>query len=52
MDAVTSMNALSPLDGRYWAKVQSLGNFFSEGALFRYRVLVEVEYFIALVRLY
>jgi adenylosuccinate lyase len=40
--------ALCPLDGRYIEKVQSLRNYFSETAFFRYRVLVEVEYLIAL----
>ncbi|OFX78455.1 MAG: adenylosuccinate lyase [Bacteroidetes bacterium GWE2_29_8] len=40
--------AISPIDGRYWKGVESLKNYFSEYALIRYRVLVEVEYFIAL----
>ncbi|KAL6048299.1 Adenylosuccinate lyase [Balamuthia mandrillaris] len=43
--------AVSPLDGRYWDKVSSLGDYFSEYALIKYRIQVEVEYFIALVEL-
>ena len=43
-----SLNAISPIDGRYRSKVESLAGFFSEGALIRYRVRVEIEYFIAL----
>ena len=46
--ALSSLNAISPIDGRYRSKVESLGNYFSEEALIKYRVLVEVEYFIAL----
>lgn len=42
-----AINALSPLDGRYAAQTAELGNFFSEKALFKYRVRVEIEYFIA-----
>lgn len=42
-----SLQALSPLDGRYRTKVASLGEYFSEFALNRYRVMVEVEYLIA-----
>lgn len=41
-------NALSPLDGRYESQVNPLREFFSEEALMRYRVHVEIEYFIAL----
>lgn len=40
--------ALSPLDGRYRSKVEPLATYFSEEALMRYRLMVEVEYFIAL----
>ncbi|MBQ6299905.1 MAG: adenylosuccinate lyase [Bacteroidales bacterium] len=43
--------ALSPIDGRYFGKTSELSAFFSEYALMRYRVLVEVEYFIALCEL-
>ena len=42
------MNAISPLDGRYRDKVQSLAAYFSEEALIKYRVKVEIEYFLAL----
>ena len=45
------MNAISPIDGRYRNKVEPLADFFSEGALIRYRVRVEVEYFITLGQL-
>ncbi len=45
---LSSLNAISPIDGRYRSKVESLGNYFSEEALIKYRVLVEIEYFIAL----
>ncbi len=44
----SALQAISPIDGRYRSKVESLANYFSESALIRYRVLVEVEYFIAL----
>ena len=43
-----SLNAISPIDGRYSSKTENLSNFFSEKALIRYRVLVEIEYFISL----
>ena len=42
------LTAISPVDGRYRAKTQAYADYFSEYALMRYRVLVEVEYFIAL----
>lgn len=45
------MTAISPVDGRYRGKVETLGNYFSEYALIRYRVQVEIEYFIALCEL-
>ena len=45
---LSSLNALSPLDGRYRSKIESLVPYFSELALFRYRVWIEIEYFIAL----
>ena len=48
---LTALNAISPIDGRYRLKTKSLSNFFSEEALIRYRVLVEIEYFIALCEL-
>jgi len=43
-----SLNSISPLDGRYNNKLESLQNYFSEAALFKYRILIEVEYFIEL----
>ncbi len=45
---MTSLQAISPIDGRYYSKTKELSSFFSEEALIRYRVKVEVEYFIAL----
>ena len=45
---ITQLNAISPIDGRYRNKVAQLSNYFSEEALIKYRVLVEIEYFIAL----
>ena len=46
--SLSSLNAISPIDGRYRSKVNELAPYFSEEALIKYRVLVEVEYFIAL----
>ncbi|GAB3238763.1 adenylosuccinate lyase [Hymenobacter seoulensis] len=48
---LTSLTAVSPLDGRYRRQTALLAPYFSELALIRYRVLVEVEYFIALCEL-
>ena len=45
------LTAISPIDGRYRDKVEELGEYFSEFALIKYRVYVEIEYFIALVDL-
>jgi len=45
------LTAISPIDGRYRSKVENLQLYFSEYALIKYRVLVEVEYFIALCEL-
>ncbi len=45
---LTQLNAISPIDGRYRSKISNLANYFSEEALIKYRVRVEVEYFIAL----
>ena len=42
------LSAISPIDGRYRNKTEELADFFSEYALFKYRVKVEIEYFIAL----
>lgn len=47
----TALRAISPIDGRYASKTESLIPFFSEEALIKYRVKVEVEYFIALCEL-
>ena len=44
---LNTLNAISPIDGRYHSKTLSYSNFFSEYALIKYRVLVEIEYFIA-----
>jgi len=49
--ALSALSAISPIDGRYRSKVDALGNYFSEEALIKYRVLVEIEYFIALCEL-
>ncbi|MCD4682555.1 MAG: adenylosuccinate lyase [Bacteroidales bacterium] len=48
---LTTVNAISPIDGRYRKHVEGLSYFFSEAALINYRVFVEIEYFIALVNL-
>ncbi|WP_396186250.1 adenylosuccinate lyase [Flavobacterium sp.] len=48
MNTLNELNAVSPIDGRYRSKTSSLSKFFSEEALIKYRVLVEIEYFIAL----
>lgn len=49
--SLSSLNAISPIDGRYRNKVDALGAYFSEEALIKYRVQVEIEYFIALCEL-
>ncbi len=48
---LTPLTSISPIDGRYRNKTERLSAFFSEYALIKYRVLVEVEYFIALCEL-
>lgn len=48
---MTPLTCISPIDGRYFTQTQSLSPYFSEFALMRYRVWVEVEYFIALCEL-
>lgn len=48
---INSLTAVSPIDGRYASKTSSLRRYFSEYALIRYRVRVEVEYFIALCQI-
>ncbi|WP_109299227.1 adenylosuccinate lyase [Aquimarina sp. AU474] len=49
--SIFPLQAISPIDGRYAVKTKSLSTFFSEEALIKYRVLVEIEYFIALCEL-
>jgi adenylosuccinate lyase len=51
MTQLTALTAVSPIDGRYHSKTVSLSPYFSEEALIKYRVLVEIEYFIALCEL-
>jgi len=48
---LTALNAISPIDGRYRSKTKSLSAYFSEEALIRYRVQIEIEYFIGLCEL-
>lgn len=45
---LNTLNAIAPIDGRYFTSTQTLAPYFSEFGLIRYRVRVEVEYFIAL----
>jgi adenylosuccinate lyase len=47
----SSLEAISPVDGRYRRAAARLADYFSEGALINYRVRIEVEYFVALCRL-
>ncbi len=51
LDMMTPLTAISPVDGRYRRVTEPLANYFSEQALIRYRIRVEVEYFIALCEL-
>ena len=46
-----ALNAISPIDGRYQSKTQELSAYYSESALIKYRLRVEVEYFISLCEL-
>lgn len=48
---LSELTAVSPIDGRYRSKTQDLANYYSEYALIRYRIQVEVEYFISLCEL-
>ncbi|RPE00872.1 adenylosuccinate lyase [Aureibaculum marinum] len=48
---LNELNAISPIDGRYRNKTENLASFFSEEALIKYRVKVEIEYFIALTEI-
>ena len=45
---INSLNAISPIDGRYRKSLSQLSQYFSEEALIKYRVKIEIEYFIAL----
>src|SRR5262245_14752013 len=45
---LTTLTAISPIDGRYRRQVSQLDEYFSEYALIKYRVIVEVEYFFLL----
>ena len=45
---LNSLNAISPIDGRYHEKTKNYSSYFSEYALIKYRVLIEIEYFLAL----
>ena len=49
--SISSLKAISPIDGRYCSKIEELSKFFSEKALIKYRLLVEIEYFISLTEI-
>ena len=49
--SLNALTAISPIDGRYTSKTEKLQNYFSESALIKYRIQVEVEYFISLCEL-
>ena len=49
--SISSLKAISPIDGRYYSKIEELSEFFSEKALIKYRLLVEIEYFISLTEI-
>ena len=49
--SISSLKAISPIDGRYHSKIEELSEFFSEKALIKYRLLVEIEYFISLTEI-
>ena len=44
------LKKISPIDGRYWNKTNQYSDYFSEFALIKYRVFVEIQYFIALAQ--
>lgn len=48
---MTALEAITPIDGRYASKTNSLSPFFSESALIKYRLRIEIEYFISLCEL-
>jgi adenylosuccinate lyase len=47
----TALHSISAVDGRYWNQTEKLSHYFSEYALIKYRLHIEVEYFIALCEL-
>lgn len=49
MDTLNELTAITPIDGRYRSKIKSGSSYFSEFALIKYRVRVEIEYFLHLV---
>lgn len=50
MNTMNILDSISPIDGRYRGKTKPLAEYFSESALIRYRVRVEIEYYIALIK--
>ena len=46
-----NINSISPIDGRYSSKTQTLSDYFSEFALIKYRVFIEIQYFLELSKL-
>ena len=48
---LNKLNAISPIDGRYNSKTRELKSFFSEESLIKYRLKIEIEYFIALCKI-
>ena len=50
-ELVNSLNSISPIDGRYHNNTIKLSGYFSEKAFIRYRIIVEIEYFISLVEI-
>ena len=48
---INTLNAISPIDGRYRIKTESLSKYFSEESLIKYRLKIEIEYFIALCKI-
>ena len=50
-ELINSLNSISPIDGRYKNNIKGLSKYFSENALIRYRIIVEIEYFISLVEI-
>ena len=51
MANLQTLLAVTPIDGRYYGKTASLSDYFSEYALIKYRVRIEIEYFIALCKM-